>query len=355
MADEGGEKTEEASEKKLEDAREEGNVWKSRDLSGVFGFAIAMGVVKATWSNVEERITVLFNFAFDHIAHPVELNMAIANLMALALSTLMLLCIPVAFASAIAGSLVEFLQVGPLLSVKALMPKLEKLNPIEGIKNLVGKKQIIELLKSVAKLAVTGWVVWGVARDAMALVVATIDGDVAMTMKVLGELVSRVVTKVTMLFLAFAIFDVWWQHKSYMKDQMMSKDDVKKEYKQSEGDPHHKAHRRQMHQEIMESETVQKADVVVTNPDHVAVALKYDRDRDGAPRIIAKGLDFRAEAIKTIARESEVPMLRNVPLAHALLRTEVGQEVPEELYDAVAEVLNFVYQLKNETSSGGDA
>jgi flagellar biosynthesis protein FlhB len=173
-------------------------------------------------------------------------------------------------------------EVGPLLALKALMPKLDKLNPLTGLKNLIGKKQIIELVKSMAKLGVTGWVVWGVVRDAMALVVATIDGDAAMTMTVLGELVSRVVTKVTMLFIGFAIFDVWWQHKSYMKDQMMSKDDVKKEYKQSEGDPHHKAHRKQMHQEIMEGaqmEAVQGADVIVTNPDHVAVALHFEVHR----------------------------------------------------------------------------
>lgn len=344
-------KTEEPSQKKLDDARKEGNVWKSKDLSGVIAFAVAMGVVKATWGSVEERTSMLFRFVFDHIAHPDDLNMAIAHLLALALTTLLVLCVPIAFSAAIAGGLLEFLQVGPLLAIKALMPKFDKLNPIAGIKNLVGKKQIIELAKSMAKLGVTGWVVYGVVRDAMALVVATIDGDASMTMTVLGELVSRVVIKVTMLFIGFAIFDVWWQHKSYMKDQMMSKDDVKKEYKESEGDPHHKAHRKQMHQEIMEGaqmEAVKGADVVVTNPDHVAVALKYDRDRDGAPRVIAKGMDFKAENIKAIARDAEVPMLRNVPLAHALLRTDVNQEIPEELYDAVAEVLNFVYQLKTQ-------
>lgn len=347
---EGGDKTEEPTQKKLDDARKEGSVWKSKDLSGVFAFAVAMGVVKATWSTVEERLTMLFRFAFDHIAHPTDLNMAILHMLTLALTSLLVLCIPIAFGAAIAGGLVEFLQVGPLLALNALMPKLEKLNPITGLKNLIGKKQIIELVKSMAKLGVTGWVVFGVVRDAMALVVATIGGTPSMTLTVLGELVSRVVTKVTMLFIGFAIFDVWWQHKSYMKDQMMSKDDIKKEYKQSEGDPHHKAHRKQMHQEIMEGaqmEAVSGADVIVTNPDHVAVALKYDRDRDGAPRVIAKGLDFKAEKIKAIAREADVPMLRNVPLAHALLRTDVNQEVPEELYDAVAEVLNFVYQLKN--------
>ncbi len=168
-------------------------------------------------------------------------------------------------------------------------------------------------------------------------------------MTVMGELVYRVAVRVGLVFLLFGIFDVWWQRKSFMKDMMMSKEDVKKEYKESEGDPHHKAHRKQMHQEIMEGaqmESVKSADVIVTNPDHVAVALKYDREQDAAPRVIAKGLDFKAERIKELARQADVPLLRNVPLAHALLRVDVGQDIPEEMYDAVAEVLNFVYGLK---------
>ena len=153
-----------------------------------------------------------------------------------------------------------------------------------------------------------------------------------------------------MLFVMFAIFDVWWQRKSYYDDMKMTKDEVKKEYKESEGDPHHKAKRKELHQEIMEGaqmEAVKDADVIVTNPDHVAVALKYDTSKDGAPRVLAKGIDFKAQRIKDMARGLDVPMLRNVPLAHALLRVDVGHEIPEELYDAVAEVLNFVYGLKN--------
>ena len=134
-----------------------------------------------------------------------------------------------------------------------------------------------------------------------------------------------------------------------MKKMMMSKDEVKREYKESEGDPHHKAKRKELHHEILEGaqmQAVKSADVIVTNPDHVAIAIKYDREHDSAPRILAKGVDSRAEAIKAMARESNVSMLRNVPLAHALLRVEVGEEIPEELYDAVAEVLNFVHALK---------
>ena len=346
---EGGDKTEEPSQKKIDDARKQGNVWKSKDLSGVVAFAVAMSVVKATWGSFETRIKELFYFAIDHIAHPENLGLATSQLMMLALQALLLLCVPIAFSAAIAGGLMEFLQVGALLALEAVMPKFDKLNPISGLKNMVGKKQLVELVKSMLKLGITGYVVFGVVRDSMNIVVATINGDAALTMMVMGELVYRVCNKVVLLLVAFSIFDVWWQHKSYMKDQMMSKDDVKKEYKESEGDPHHKAKRKELAHELLEGaqmEAVKGADVIVTNPEHVAIALKYDKVHDGAPRIIAKGIELKAASIRELAKEYDVPMLRNIPLAHALLRFDVNQEVPEELYDAVAEVLNFVYQLK---------
>jgi flagellar biosynthetic protein FlhB len=353
---EGGDKTEEPSQKKIDDARKQGNVWKSKDFSGVFALAVAMSVVGGTWSSFETRIRELFLFGVDHIAHPDDLALATTQLLVLCLQALLLTCIPIAFSAAIAGGLMEFLQVGALLALEAVMPKFEKLNPISGLKNLIGKKQLVELFKSMFKLAVTGWVVYGVVYDAMGLVVATIHGNAMITMMVMGELVNRIVKRVVLLFIGFAIFDVWWQHKSYMKDQMMSKDDVKKEYKESEGDPHHKAKRKELAHELLESaqmDSVKGADVIVTNPDHVAIALKYDKARDGAPRIIAKGIELKAEGIRQLAKQYDVPLLRNVPLAHALLRIDVNQEVPEELYDAVAEVLNFVYQLKTGVPAAG--
>ncbi len=135
---------------------------------------------------------------------------------------------------------------------------------------------------------------------------------------------------------------------------MMSKEDVKKEYKESEGDPHTKAKRKEFAMELLESaqmDAVGDADVVVTNPDHVAVALKYDKTKDNAPRVICKGLDGKAQSIKQLARDNDVPMLRNIPLAHALVRIDVNSEIPEELYDAVAEVMNFVYQLQREAEA----
>ncbi len=349
MSDEGGEKTEEPTQKKIDDSRKKGQVWKSRDLTGLAVFLTGMAVVKGMWPTVETEISTLFRFSFEHLAHPETIQQATGDLLLMAVATVLLLTAPVVLGAAIAGGLTEFLQVGPLFSQESLMPKLEKLNPLAGLKNMFSKKQLVELLKSSTKISIAGYVVYGVVRDALGLVMTSLRGDSTLSLAILGELVYRITTRISLLFLVFAIFDVWWQRRSYMKDLMMTKDEVKREYKESEGDPHHKAKRKEMHHEILEGammESVKKSDVVVTNPDHVAVALRYDRENDAAPRVIAKGIDSKAEAIKALAKSADVTLLRNVPLAHALLRLEVGEEIPEELYDAVAEVLNFVFQLK---------
>jgi len=343
------EKTEEPTQKKLQDSRKKGQVWKSKDLTGVFVLLVGLGAVKANWSNIEEQVSILFRFSFDQMTRPDRLETATFQLMQMGVRTVLVLVAPVLLACAVVAGLADFLQVGSLFTLEPLMPKLDKLNPIQGFKNMFSKKTAVEMIKNLAKISVAGYVIFGVIRDGMGMVVQTVRMDVPGIMMVMGEMVYRVAFKIGLIFLLFSIFDIWWQRKSYMKDMMMSKDEVKKEYKESEGDPHHKAHRKQMHQEIMESaqmESVKSADVIVTNPDHVAVALKYDREKDAAPRVLAKGLDSKAEQIKALARSSDVPLLRNVPLAHALLRVDVGQDIPEDLYDAVAEVLNFVYGLK---------
>ncbi|MFL5320155.1 MAG: type III secretion system export apparatus subunit SctU [Myxococcaceae bacterium] len=349
MADESGEKTEQPTQKKIDDARKKGQVWKSRDFSGVLVFLVGFSVVKATWPTVREKVTDLFNFGFDKLAHPKDLETAIYELLLMATTTTVMLTVPIVAGAGIVGGLSEFLQVGPLLALESLQPKLEKLNPLQGIKNLVSKKQLVELLKNLLKLTITGYVVYGAVRDSMGMIVAAVNGTPEQMLDLLGELVYRVAMRVGLCLMLFGMFDIWFQRRSYMKDMMMTKEEVKKEYKESEGDPHHKAKRKELHMEILEGaqmEAVKSADVIVTNPDHVAVAIKYDREKDGAPRVIARGIDARAEKIKALAKASDVAMMRNVPLAHALLRVEVGEEIPEALYDAVAEVLNFVYQLK---------
>ena len=358
MSEESGDKTEEPSQKKLDDSRKKGQVWKSKDLTAVAVLAAGMGIANATWGMVEEEISTLFRFSFDQIAHPDGLALATTQMLYMGLKTMLLLTVPVAAGAAVLGGLMDFLQVGSLFTIDPLIPKLDKLNPLAGLKNMFNKKAFVELLKNLIKISVAAYVVYGVVRDSMPLVIETVRQDTHGTMVIIGEIIYRVSVRILMLFVIFGIFDVWWQRKSYMKDMMMTKDEVKKEYKQSEGDPHHKAKRKELHQEIMEGaqmEAVKDASVIVTNPDHVAVALIYDQGTDGAPRVLIKGMDAKAERIKALARESDVPLLRNVPLAHALLRVDVGQEVPEELYDAVAEVLNFVYGLKQNAAPAARA
>lgn len=356
MSEQSGEKTEEPTPKKLDDSRKKGQVWKSRDLTGVAVFLAGLGVVKATWDMVQTRIVDIFEYAFDKVAHPEGLDNAITAMLFMGLEAIVLLSLPALLACAIIGGLVDFLMVGPLFAKDPLIPKLEKLNPISGFKNIISKKQMIEMVKSTLKIGIAAYIVYGAVRDSLPQVVLSVRGDAASTMHVLGDLVFTVAVRVGLLFIVFAIIDVWFQRHSYMKDLMMTKDEVKREYKESEGDPHHKAKRKEFHQEILESaqmEAVKGADVIVTNPDHVAVALQYDRENDQAPKVICKGVDSRAESIKALAKSWDVPLLRNVPLAHALLRVEVNEEVPEELYDAVAEVLNFVYQLQAPKKAAG--
>jgi flagellar biosynthetic protein FlhB len=356
MADDSGDKTEEPTQKRLDDARRKGQVWKSRDFTGVVVFLVGLGTLKGMAPTIRYELNKLCSFAFDKVAHPVDLEHATYGMTLMAAQSVVVLTLPVVAACAVAGALVDFLQVGPLFSVESVMPKADKLNIINGIKNMFSKKQLVELLKSSVKIGVTGYVVYGVVRDAMPMVAETIHGTADTMLDVLAELIERIAIRVSVLFFMFAGFDLWFQRRSYMQQMMMSKEEIKREYKESEGDPHHKAKRRELHHEILEGaqmQQVKKSDVVVTNPDHVAVAIKYDKEADGAPRVICKGVDSRAEAIKALAKEGDVPLLRNVPLAHALLRVEAGEEIPETLYDAVAEVLQFVYGLRQ--GSGAQA
>jgi flagellar biosynthesis protein FlhB len=260
--------------------------------------------------------------------------------------TMITLSLPVVIAGAVVGALTDFLITGGVFSLDPLMPKLEKLNPVEGFKRLFSKKQVLELLKSTLKLGLAAYVAYSVLRGELRVVVATARATPGLILVAAGTILWRLGTRIAMLFGLLGIFDVWLQRQSFMKDMRMTKEEVKKEYKESEGDPHHKAARKQMHHEILEGammNEVANADVVITNPDHYAVALRYEGARGGAPVVVAKGADHLAQRIKALAQAAGVPTLEDVPLARALYRLEVEAEIPEALFDAVAEILSFVY------------
>jgi flagellar biosynthesis protein FlhB len=241
---------------------------------------------------------------------------------------------------------VPYFQVGPLLAFGPLMPKFSKLNPVSGIKKAMFSMQAyIELLKAAVKVIVVAVIFWiGVKAEMRnVLMLSTQAPSVAgqETMAIAGKALTRTI----MFFIAIGALDFLYQRWNYHKGLRMSKEEIKQEYKEQEGDPHHKSHRKQLHEELASESMVQharKADAMVTNPTHLACALRYDPDSEDAPRLLAKGKGYLADRLREIAKEEDIPIVRDVSLAHALFALETDAQIPEELFDAAAEVLKWV-------------
>jgi flagellar biosynthesis protein FlhB len=353
MGDAGsGEKTEEPTPERLRKLREEGNVAKSQDVTMAVSLLVVFSVLAASLPWIAEEMIALlklsWRMAFE--ADPGS-EFMVASLLSSSLRTMLLTCAPV-FASAFTvGVVLNLAQVGFMFTTKPITPDINKLNPVNGLKGLFSAKKLVELLKTMLKFTIVTWLSWIALRDAMRDVALIIRGELPVGISIIGSIIWDFVMKIGGAFLIIAAADYFYQKKRYLKEHMMSKYDVKQEYKQSEGDPHHKAERRRVHQEIVNSAgpaAVKDASVVVRNPDHIAIALKYDKEKGAAPTILAKGTRIWAEKILEEAKRYGIPVVRNVPLAQALDKLELGDEIPEALYEAVAEVLNFVYTLSEE-------
>ena len=262
-----------------------------------------------------------------------------------------MLILPFMVIITVAGLLTNLLQTRFLFSLKALKPGLDKINPIQGVKKLFSLRSFVELLKSIFKMILIAYPAYIVIRGeyAMLSVLADLDprdiGAYALT------IMLRILLYTTAIFTVLAFFDLLYQRYDHEKKLKMSKEEVKEEHKLREGDPLVKARVRSIQREVSRRRmisAVKEADVVVTNPTHLAVALEYSRDKMGAPRVVAKGAGFLAERIKEIARSNSIPILERKPLARLLYKTvDVGREIPEELYKAIAEILAYVYRIKH--------
>ena len=266
-----------------------------------------------------------------------------------ALFNWLLISMPVLGATFILALAGNYLQIGFIFSLEKLNPKLDKLNPINGLKQLFSVKRLVEVLKQVVKFGMVTAVVYYTVKDALPNVIMMERTELLTSVGVIGQILKDICVRVVALFICVAAADFFWQKHVYKKSMMMTKSEVKQEYKQSEGDPELKGERKRLAQELSmhgSQQNVRNADAVVTNPVHIAVALQYNKDGTSAPVVVAKGMRKNAEKIKEIARHYDVPLLRNIPLAQALNKLDIDEEIPEELYEAVAEVLNFVYELK---------
>ena len=258
--------------------------------------------------------------------------------------------LPIFLTIVVAGLLGNYLQVGFLFSAESLKPSFEKINPLQGFKRIFSLKGAVELVKNLLKLAVVGAVVYFTLVSEIEGLLPLMDQSVWGILVYIGKIMFKIVLTTSWVLVVMAILDYMYQRWEYERGLRMSKQEVKDEFKQTEGDPTVRARIRRMQRERARRRmmaAVPRADVVITNPTHIAVALEYDGDRMLAPRVVAKGAGFIAENIKDIAKQHGVPVVENKPVAQVLYKmVEVEEAIPENLYRAVAEVLAYVYSLK---------
>lgn len=341
----------EASQQKLQKARKEGQVVKSKDFSTALSLMVMFVIIVKTSPLVWDQITKLFVLLYEQIPHAHIDEMGLPYLLTVALVPTLIIILPILFVAAFVAILGDFIQVGPLVTTTPLVPKLDKLDPSKYFKNLFSPKTAFELVKNIVKvflLGVIGYMVYKSHLEAILSLIA-IDNNFAVMME-FGNLVTDFVMKAGMAFLVIAAADYGMTRWKFMNDQKMSFKEVKDEYKNQEGDPNVKAALRQRRQQMLHKgmmDAVPDADFVVTNPTHVACALKYDQESMESPKLVAKGTELIAKKIIEIAREHEVPVIENPPVARALFRlVEPNCYIPPDLYKAVAEILLFVYSLR---------
>lgn len=355
MADGGsGEKTEEPTPERLRKLREDGNIPKSQDVISAVSFVMVFVVLSSSFRHMSDELLKYTRLSIQvaNASYGDHKHLPVIALLWEALATGgRVVAAPLATAMVV-GFMLNVAQVGFLFTTKPITPDLNKINPINGIKGLFNMKKVVELIKNIVKFIIIAWMSYLSLKKSSRDVVMILRSDLFIGVKIVGSIIADFVIKIGMAFVVIAAADYFYQRARYLKDNMMTKYDIKQEYKQSEGDPHHKAERKRMHQEILQgggAKAVKSADVVVRNPDHIAVALKYDRSKkNAAPQVVAKGERLWAEKIIAEAEAAGIPIVRNVPLAQALNKLDVGDDIPEKLYQAVAEVLTFVYNLSQE-------
>jgi flagellar biosynthetic protein FlhB len=344
------EKTEQATPKRREDARKKGQVARSAEISSVAVLATSLlGLV--AFGPILARI--LGDLAVAQFEHLSQIEITGATLPGLAASwtwTFARAAALPALLAALVGTAAAVLQVGWKPSAESLQFKWERFNVASGLKRLFGGRALFQLARDTLKLALIGWVAYLAIRSETTRFPLFVDLDAAGIAMTLGGMALRVGFKITAVLLVIAAADYAYQRYDYEKNLRMTRQEVKEELKHLEGDPQIKSRIRRIQREMSRKrmmDEVAKADVVVTNPTHLAVALRYDRDTMSAPTVVAKGAELIAQKIREIAALHGIPVIENRPLAQALYRTvEVGLEIPEALFEAAAGVLAMAYRMR---------
>jgi flagellar biosynthetic protein FlhB len=346
------ERTEQATPKRREESREKGQVAKSREVSSAAILAACLIYFHFNASGMMNQIQEVIRWIFMESARQDFNIQAMHRLITgLAFKT-MILMIPLFLTVLAIGVLSNVIQVGILFSAEPILPKLSKIDPIQGFQRLFSLKSLVELFKNILKMSVVGIVAYQTVKKEIIVLPTLMDQSVSGILIYIGRTSYRIMGLACIVLIMLAILDYAYQRWEHEKSLRMSKKDIRDEYKHTEGDPVIKGRIKRQQREMARKRmmaNVPRADVVITNPTHLAVALRYDSEKMIAPVVIAKGAGFIAEKIKEISKVHSIPVIENKPLAQVLYKiVDVDQVVPENLYKAVAEILAYVYGLKPE-------
>ncbi len=350
---EGGEKTEQPTSKKLSDARKEGKVAKSKEVVNGFSLLGFFLSLKLFIAFVGDRFSEIFTWIYAIIPDIVEMNgsgltiQTISGIFRSIFTKMLFILLPFLAIGFITHFVANLVQVGWKITFKPLQPKLSKFNPISGFKRIFSKQSLVNLILALAKITLVFYIAYICIRDQADNLFLLYDVSLINALNLIFNLIIEAGIKISVIYIILGFADYAYQKYKFTNDMKMTKQEVKDEYKNAEGDPKIKGKQRQR---MMESSrrrmmnNVPQADVVITNPTHIAVAIKYDNTKDEAPRVVAKGEDYLAFKIKNLAKDTGVPVVENKPLARALYATvEIDEVIPPELYQAVAEILAVVY------------
>ena len=329
-----GEKTEQATPKKLQDARKKGQVAKSQDLPSAFTFITSVSIILYISTILYTQLSSFITATFKSVGEVSDLQETILTLFYKAIEVIFLASIPVLIGVASVGVLITFLTVGPVFTTEVFKFDPKKFNPVSNLKAKFKLKTLVELIKSHVKVFLAGYIIYLVVYKSIPVLITTVGMPITGALSVFYLFLIEVLIKVGLLFIVIAVCDFAYQKKSFANEMKMEKFEIKQEYKNTEGDPQIKGKRKQIAQEIAYQDGpaggVKKAQAVITNPTHLAIAIGFERDVDPAPYIVAMGKDGLAGQMVKIAMDNQIPVLRNVPLAHTLWDNgEVNSYVPE--------------------------
>ncbi len=353
---EGEDKTEEPTSKKLSDARDKGQVAKSREVASCLCLMLMFLIIKFWAGHMGTQFLEVITYVYQDIDASLffwQGNMPVLDMWRLfrfMMTRIIVIILPVVLLGVLISFLSDLVQVRWHPTMKTLEPKLSKLNPINGFKKIFSMNSVVEFLKSLVKIGLIFGMSYSFLKDVYPVLFSFYDRPLMQSIALVGDLISDLGIRISAVFMVVAAADFAYQKWKFHKDMKMTKQEVKDEYKNAEGDPQIKGRIRQKMQEASRRRMMQsipKADVVITNPTHYAVAIRYDPSEMEAPYVLAKGEGYLAQKIKEVARENQIELVENKPLARMLYHNvEIGEMVPPELYQAVAEVLAFVYSIQ---------